>query len=268
MEVGPTGAGDPFGLAGRRVAITGAGGGLGATLVARFAAAGARVLACDLPGSPVEGMSAKPAGMGAAEVYRFDLADPAGIAAAAAAMQAAGGVDIFISNAGATRADTLDQLDDAALTRELEVNFTGVARLTRALLPGMRGRPGAAMVFVASVNALAHYGNPAYSPAKAALCAWARAIATEEGRHGIRANAVAPGSIRTAAWEYRLDRDPGLIERVAALYPLGRLVTPDEVAAAVLFLASPLAGGITGTTLPVDAGLTGGNLPFLRLIDG
>lgn len=270
MEVGPTGAGDPFGLAGRRVAITGAAGGLGRTLVARFAAAGARVLACDLPDSPVERMAGEATGLspGAAEVYRFDLADPAGIAAAAAAMQAAGGVDIFVSNAGATRADTLDQLDEAALTRELEVNFTGAARLTRALLPGMRGRPGAAMVFIASVNALAHYGNPAYSPAKAALCAWARAIATEEGCHGIRANAIAPGSIRTAAWEHRLARDPGLIERVAALYPLGRLVSPDEVAAAVLFLASPLAGGITGATLPVDAGLTGGNLPFLRLIEG
>lgn len=259
-------AGDPaglavFGLAGRRVAITGATGGLGAALVARFAAAGATVLACDRPGTAFDGLDA-------AETYRFDLADSAAIAAAARAMQAAGGVDVFVSNAGFTLAETLEQLDDDALAHELEVNYTGTARLTRALLPGMRGRRGASMVFVASVNGLAHFGNPAYGPAKAALCAWARAIATEEGRHGIRANAIAPGSIRTPVWDHRIARTPGLMERVAGLYPLGRLVVPEEVANAVLFLASPLSGGITGVTLPVDAGLMGGNLPFLNLIDG
>lgn len=251
--------GDAFGLAGRRVVITGATGGLGTALVARFATAGATVLACDLPGADFGALDV-------AETYRFDIADAAGIATAAAAMHEAGGVDVFVSNAGLTRAETLPQLDDAALARELDVNYTGSARLTRALLPGMRGRPGAAMVFVSSVNALAHFGNPAYGPAKAALCAWARAIATEEGANGIRANAVAPGSIRTPGWDHRIARDPGLMERVAALYPLGRLVVPEEVANAVVFLASPLSSGITGVTLPVDAGLMGGNLPFLKLI--
>lgn len=248
------------GLRGRRVAITGATGGLGRALVARFAAAGAHVAACDLP-------EADFAGLAAAEVHRFDLADPDAVAAAAAAIGAAGGVDVVVSNAGWTRAETLGQLDAAALDHELAVNFTGTARLTHALLPAMRGRPGAALVFVSSVNALAHFGNPAYSAAKAALNAWMRAIATEEGRHGIRANAVAPGSIRTPAWDHRIARDPGLMERVSALYPLGRPVVPEEVAEAVVFLASPRASGITGVILPVDAGLVGGNLPFLTLID-
>lgn len=249
-----------YGLTGRRVAITGAAGGLGRALVARFAAEGAQILACDLEGADFTGLSV-------AESYRFDLADPAAVAAAAEAIAAAGGVDVFVSNAGWTRAETFGRLDAAALDHELAVNFTGTAQLTRALLPGMRGRPGAAVVFVSSVNALAHFGNPAYSAAKAALNAWMRAIATEEGRHGIRANAVAPGSIRTPAWDHRIARDPGLMERVAALYPLGRPVLPEEVAEAVVFLASPRASGITGVTLPVDAGLTGGNMPFLRLID-
>jgi NAD(P)-dependent dehydrogenase (short-subunit alcohol dehydrogenase family) len=253
------------GLAGRLVAITGATGGLGRALVARFAAAGARVIACDLPEASFAGLDAHAA---LHAIHRFDLGDRAAVAAAAQAMTAAGGVDVVVANAGWTRAETLAQLDEAALERELEVNFTGTARLTHALLPGMRGRPGAALVFVSSVNALAHYGNPAYGPAKAALNAWMRAIATEEGRHGIRANAVTPGSIRTAAWDHRIARDPGLPERVAAFYPLGRPVVPEEVAEAVAFLASPRASGITGVTLPVDAGLMGGNLPFLKLIEG
>lgn len=251
---------DPFGLAGRRVLITGATGGVGATLVRRFAEAGALVLGCDLPDADFAGLPVHAR-------HGFDLSDPAATEAAAAEILASGTPDVVVSNAGWTRAETFRMLDDAAIARELEVNFTGTARLTAALLPAMRGRTGSAFVFVASVNALAHFGNPAYAAAKAALVAWARAIATEEGSNGIRANVVAPGSIRTPAWAHRLAADPGLMERVAALYPLGRIVETDEVASAILFLASPLASGITGVTLPVDAGIGAGNLPFLRLID-
>jgi NAD(P)-dependent dehydrogenase (short-subunit alcohol dehydrogenase family) len=116
------------------------------------------------------------------------------------------------------------------------------------------------------VNAVTHLGNPAYSAAKAGLNAWARGVAAEEGAHGIRANVVAPGSTRTAAWEHRIARDPSIVDRVAALYPLGRLVEPEEVANATLFLASPLASGITGITLPVDCGFTSSHLPFIREI--
>ena len=114
----------------------------------------------------------------------------------------------------------------------------------------MRRAGGGAFVYVASVNALAHFGNPAYSAAKAGLLALMRAVAVEEGRHGVRANAVCPGSIRTPAWDHRLARDPGVVERVGRLYPLGRLVEPREVAEAVTFLASDAASGVTGAALP------------------
>jgi NAD(P)-dependent dehydrogenase (short-subunit alcohol dehydrogenase family) len=123
-------------------------------------------------------------------------------------------------------------------------------------------------VFVSSVNALDRFGNPAYAAAKAGILAFSRAIAVECGRDGIRSNAVCPGSVRTPAWDHRIARDPTIPQRLAALYPLGRIVTPAEVAAAVLFLASPAASGITGTTLAVDAGLTAGHLPFIRDILG
>ena len=83
-----------------------------------------------------------------------------------------------------------------------------------------------------------------------------RAIATEEGKNGIRANAVVPGSIKTPAWAHRIKENPAILDAVSRLYPLGRLVEPVEVANTVAFLASPLASGITGAAIPVDAGIS------------
>lgn len=243
-------------LDGKRVVLTGAGGGVGAALLAAFRDAGADIVACDRAGAVPPGD---------VESHRFDLTDPAAIAEAAKAIILNGPPDIFVSNAGVTRAETLADLTADTLAQELAANFTGAADLSARLLPAMRGR-GGAMVFVVSVNALSHHGNPAYSAAKAALLAWMRAIAVEEGRHGLRANAVCPGSIQTPAWDARIAANPDVYDKVARFYPLGRFVTPQEVAQAVLFLASPLASGITGANLQVDAGLSAGNLPFIDAI--
>lgn len=246
-------------MTGKRVVVTGAGGGIGRALVQVFTAAGAHVVACDRAGAEVGG---------AAEVELFDITDRDQTEAAAARI-AQGGVDAVISNAGGTRVETMEDTDAAAIDVDLTLNFTGAAVFTRALLPAMRGRPeGAAMVFIASVNALAHYGNPAYSAAKGALVAWCRAMAVEEARNGLRANVVAPGSVHTPAWEDREARQPGIFDKVAGLYPMRRLVRPEEVAQAALFLASPMASGITGAVLPVDAGLTAGNQAFFDIIGG
>ena len=245
---------------GSRVLVTGAGGGIGSVLTARFAALGARVVACDLAGADLSAAHI-------AERHLFDLRDAGDVAAAAKAIVGNGPPAIVISNAGWTRQDTLDLTTPEGMAAEMSANFTGAAQLTHALLPAMRAGSGnRAFVFVASVNALSHHGNPAYSAAKAALMAWMRGIAVEEGRHGIRANAVIPASVRTNAWVYRLAADPAVMDRVSALYPLGRIVTPDEVANAVLFLASAAASGITGASLTVDCGLMAGNLPFLDAI--
>lgn len=245
------------GFEGARVVITGAGGGLGRVLVARFAQAGARVVACDVAAAD---LSAE----GITERHRFDLRDAAATRAGLAAILAGGAPDVVVSNAGWTRAETLDMLDPARIAVEMDLNFTVAAEITLGCARAMRGAGGnRAIVAISSVNALSHHGNPAYSAAKAALMAWVRALAVEEGPHGIRANSVVPASIRTGAWEDRLARDPAILDRLRAIYPLGRIVTPDEVAEAVLFLASPRASGITGAALLVDAGLAAGNLPFL-----
>lgn len=247
-------------FAGRRVVITGAGGGLGRALVSIFASCNARIVACDLETSDLSADAIS-------ERHRFDLTDDRAVEEAAAAICREGPPAAMISNAGWTRAETLSDLSPAALTRELDLNFRSAALLTHAMLPAMRNQDqGAAFVFVSSVNALAHFGNPAYSAAKAALHAWARALATEEGRNGIRANVVVPGSINTGAWTHRIEQKPEILNVIGRLYPLGRLVEPEEVARAAVFLASPWASGITGAMLAVDAGLTAGNLPFLEQI--
>jgi NAD(P)-dependent dehydrogenase (short-subunit alcohol dehydrogenase family) len=128
----------------------------------------------------------------------------------------------------------------------------------------MAKRGSGCLVLISSVNGLSHFGNPAYAAAKAGLIAYAKAIAVERGAQGVRANVVCPGSVRTPAWDHRLAARPDLLDAVVAHYPLGRIVTPDEVTNAVLFLAAPAASGITGAVLTVDAGLTAGNVRFIN----
>lgn len=247
-------------LEGRLAVITGAGGGIGATMIRCFQEAGARVVACDVAENV----------LGALDVDHrefFDLSDADACRQACERIQSRVGLpDIIVSNAGYTRAETLDQVDDHAWNFELDVNLNGARNFTAPFLESMKARGSGVFVFISSVNALAHFGNPAYAAAKAGLVAYARAIATEYGIHGIRSNAICPGSVRTHAWDHRIEKDPQILEKVSRLYPLGHMVAPVDVANAAVFLASPLSAGITGVTLPVDGGLTAGNLPFIDAI--
>ena len=194
----------------------------------------------------------------------FDLTDPAGTDAAITGLIHEGIVpDVLVSNAGWTRADRLDQIDAAAWDRELAINLTGSFHVAAPLVEAMAARGAGSVVFIASVNGLAHYGNAAYAAAKAGLIAYAKALAVERGRRGVRVNVVCPGSVRTQAWDHRFAQNPDLAERLLPHYPLGRLVEAAEVGRAALFLASDAASGITGTVLPVDAGLTAGNARFV-----
>lgn len=243
----------------RLVILTGAGGGIGTVLVDRLAEAGARLIVADRPDAHFDAR--------AIDCLGFDLADRVSCESAAQGCLARHGApDIVISNAGFTRAETLATTDNDSWDIELAINLSGTRHFTAPLVASMRARGRGALVFVASVNALGHYGNPAYSAAKAGLLAYMRALAVEAGPDGVRANAVCPGSVRTPAWDHRFEKSPGLAARIAPLYPLRRMVEPREVADAVLFLASDAASGITGVSLPVDAGLTAGSPAFVEAI--
>ncbi|WP_084730984.1 SDR family oxidoreductase [Microvirga vignae] len=229
-------------------------------MVRRFQEAGARVVACDVSAEA----------LGSLDVTHkefFDLGNADACKKACERILSQFGLpDILVSNAGYTRAETLEQVDERVWNFELDVNLNGARNFTAPFLEPMKARGSGVFVFISSVNALAHFGNPAYAAAKAGLVAYARAIATECGAHGIRSNAICPGSVRTHAWDHRIAKDPHILEKVSRLYPLGHMVSPVDVANAAVFLASPLSAGITGVVLPVDGGLTAGNLPFIDAI--
>ncbi len=249
--------GSVFGLNGKTVLISGAGGGIGRSLVKSFREAGAQVIGADREASML-------AGLDLAGMVLFDQADPKGTRAAMERYLAdVGTPDAVVSNAGFTRAEVLDHLDDDVWASELAINLNGAYAMTDPVVAAMAKRGKGSLVFISSVNAIAHYGNPAYSAAKAGLVAYAKAIAVERGGQGVRANVICPGSVRTPAWDHRLEADPTLLDNVLPHYPLGRMVLPVEVANAAVFYCSDASSGITGTVLPVDAGLTAGNLRFV-----
>jgi len=249
-------------FAGKTVLITGAGGGLGSAIVALLAARGARVIGCDQSADQLSSSYL-------AARHVFDLLDRASIETTIADILDKDGIpDILINNAGWTRAETVSALNADKIEHELDLNLTGVMLFADPLIKAMAARGSGNVVFISSVNAISHFGNPAYAAAKAGINAYAKAIAVELGRSGLRANVVCPGSIRTAAWDHRLAKNPDILAKLKRLYPLGRIVDASEVAEAVAFLASERASGITGVVMPVDAGLTAGFLPFIDDILG
>jgi NAD(P)-dependent dehydrogenase (short-subunit alcohol dehydrogenase family) len=128
----------------------------------------------------------------------------------------------------------------------------------------MKARRGGVIVNIGSVNALSALGDPAYSAAKAGMISLTQALAMEYGRYGVRVNIVCPGTVSTPVWTERVARNPAILEQLRKWYPLGRVVEPGDVANAVGFLASDAAAAITGVVLPVDCGLTAGNIVMAR----
>lgn len=247
-------------LAGRVALVTGAGSGIGAAIARRLAQEGALVVATDLrPEAAAATAQAIRADSGQAEAFGLDVTvEGAATAVVAAVTERFGSVDVLVNNAGAGVAGGPLEMDLATWDRMLRLNLTGCFLAMQAVLPGMIERGRGSIVNISSVNGIVAVGEEPYSAAKAGLVNLTRNIAIRYGPSGIRANVICPGTIRTPNWIPRLHARPDLEPRLNAWYPLRRIGEPQDVADAVLFLASDESAWITGVMLPVDGGLTAG----------
>lgn len=246
---------------GKTIAITGAAGGIGQWLCRFFGEEGATIAALDRNDKV----------MGLAETLGKDgitvksaVADIADAAAVGAAFKGFGEVHVLINNAGVSHYPTAAGTDPEGWSKDIASNLNGAFTCAHAVLPQMVERRSGNIVNVGSVNGLSALGDPAYSAGKAGMISLTRSLAQEYGRYGIRANIVLPGTVRTPIWDERKAKDPNVLKTLERWYPLGRIVEPYEVARVIAFLASDAASAVTGAAIPVDCGLTAGNIVMAR----
>ncbi|HEY8531891.1 MAG TPA: SDR family NAD(P)-dependent oxidoreductase [Limnochorda sp.] len=245
-------------LQGRTALVTGASTGIGHATALELAALGARVIAhYNASREPAERLAARiREGGGECHLIQADLINPdAAEALAREVLERFGPVDVLINNAGGM----LQRSDPAQVTRELwqqvfDLNVTSLFLLTRAFLPGMRERRWGRVVNVSSIAAHTGGGGGAahYAAAKAAVHALTKAFAKEAAADGVTVNSVAPGVIDTPF--HQRYSTPERLRAMAAGIPLGRLGTPEEVAAVIAFLATPAASYIVGEMIEVNGG--------------
>jgi 2-keto-3-deoxy-L-fuconate dehydrogenase len=237
--------------------VTGGASGIGAATAGLLAERGARVAVLDLDPDAADDRHLRLA---------CDVGDRAAVDRAVGRVAAdLGGLDVVVNNAGIGAQGDVAANDDGEWRRVLDVNVVGIVRVSRAALPHLRRSGRAAVVNTCSVVATLGLPNRAlYAASKGAVLALTLAMAADHVRDGIRVNCVTPGTVETP-WVGRLLEaagDPAAeLAALRARQPLGRLVGPAEVAAAIAYLAGPQAGATTGTALAVDGGMAGLRLP-------
>lgn len=237
-------------LTGLAAVVTGGGSGIGQATARLLASRGANVAVLDLkPGDEFTGLYA-------------DVTDDASVREAIdTAAERLGGIDILVNNAGIGAIGTVADNSDDEWHRVFDVNVVGMVRVARAALPYLRDSGHAAIVNTCSIAAIAGLPQRAlYSATKGAVLSLTLAMAADHIHEGIRVNCVLPGTADTPWIGRLLDQADDPVAERAALerrQPLGRLVSPDEVAAGIAYLASPLASSVTGTSLAVDGGMAG-----------
>lgn len=253
---------DLFDLRGQVALVTGAAGGLGRAIAQAFAQHGADLVLSDREAAGLDAVAAECRSAGVrAHAIAADLADRAQVdALAREAQRAFGRTDVLVCNAGMQGpAGPLDAVGPRDWESVFQVNLASAHSLTSRLVPGMAERGSGSVILMASIAALR--GNKAiglYGMTKAALAQLARNLAVEWGPRGVRANAIAPGLIRTPLAEQLLAND-AFMERRLSLTPLRRVGEPQEVAGVAVLLASRAGGFITGQTLVVDGGTVVGD---------
>ncbi|WP_327009707.1 SDR family oxidoreductase [Dactylosporangium sp. NBC_01737] len=241
---------------GKVAIVTAAAQGIGQAVVRRVAAEGGAVVVTDLREDAAVAAAAE---LGAEHALgvKVDVTSRADVdAAVAATVERFGRLDLLVNNAGGCIVTSMPEDTSAEdWHRQLDLTLVGAARCIQAAIPHLVKTRGN-VVTISSVNGIAAFGNIEYAAAKAGQIAMSQNYAARYGPLGVRFNVVAPGTVRTPNW----DSQPDALERLTAMYPLGRVGEPEDIAAAVAFLGSDDAAWITGHTLPVEGGvLTGPN---------
>jgi 3-oxoacyl-[acyl-carrier protein] reductase len=241
-----------FDLTGKTALVTGASGGIGGAIAQALHAAGATVALSGTRTAPLEALAAD---LGSrAHVLTCDLSDPASVEALPKAAAAAmGSVDILVNNAGITRDNLFMRMSDEEWQSVIDVNLTSTFRLCRGVLRGMmKARWGRIVNISSVVGATGNPGQGNYAASKAGMVGMSKSLAAEVASRNITVNCVAPGFITTAMTD-KLTEDQK--SRILTSVPAGRMGEASEIAAAVLYLASPEAGYVTGAVLHVNGGL-------------
>lgn len=236
---------------GRRAFVTGGGRGIGAAISVRLAGEGAEVIIADIDPGPAERMAAEIGG----QAIVLDVTDPA---AATTVIGRVGPLDVLVNNAGVDDFGFFTDVSPDRWRRLLAVNLEGVLACTQAALPAMQERRYGRIVTIGSeAGRLGSKGNAVYAAAKGAVVAFTKSIAGENGRYGITANTVVAGPIETPLLDLVRKGEKGerMVETMTRATQLRRLGRPEEVAAAVAFLASEEASYITGEALGVSGGM-------------
>ena len=242
-----------FDLTGKTALVTGASGGIGGAIAKALHAQGAAVV---LSGTRAEALEKLKAELGArAFVAQANLSDAASVEALPKAAEAAAGapIDILVNNAGITRDNLFMRMKDEEWDQVIQVNLTAAFRLSRAVLRGMMKKRWGRIVQITSiVGATGNPGQGNYAAAKAGLIGMTKSLAAEVASRNITVNAVAPGFIQTAMTDVLTDQQK---EAIATRIPLARMGKAEEIAAAVVYLASEEAAYVTGETIHINGGM-------------
>ncbi len=246
-----------FGLVGRTALVTGSARGIGLAIAMALGRAGARVVINDLHADACSEAMAQLQALGIEARHAcFDVSDHAAVQAAEHALgQAHWPVDILVNNAGNQNRKPLVEMSPPEWQQLMNVHVNGAFNCSQTFLPGMCSRQFGRVVMMSSVSGQATMPLiAAYSTAKAATAAMARAIAVEYASQGVTANAIAPGFVRTD-FTIGLQQREGFDDYLQQAVPVGRWATPQDIASVVLFLVSPAANFVNGQTLAIDGGL-------------